>query len=365
MHLSASKTEVYYKCPFQYFCKYGIYAKPRKEAQVDPAISGSLIHKVFEIILDEFPKQKLIEASPEVLKKRISEIMDDYLEKKMGGAQSKSKRFMKQYNSISEQIFFALSKMVEEFKVSDFAPADFELPINYGAVIEPYELPLSDGGTLSVSGSVDRVDIMEKNGKKYLRVVDYKSGGKTFNLSDVVSGLSTQMLIYLFAIEKNGKEKYGDIIPSGVLYMPAKAAEADLDRYASEQDIIDKVLESNRMSGIIVDDIDIIKGMEHDVNGRFIPVTLTKSGAFDKRSKLIKAEDFVRLKRKIDMILKQMALNLHKGEIPVLPAKEDVCKYCDYSSVCGFEDGDSYREIAEGKDNEIIEILRNEEEENG
>ena len=118
--------------------------------------------------------------------------------------------------------------------------------------------------------------------------------------------------------------------------MPAKAAEADLDRYASEQDIIDKVLESNRMSGIIVDDIDIIKGMEHDVNGRFIPVTLTKSGAFSKRSKLIKAEDFVRLKRKIDMILKQMALNLHKGEIPVLPAKEDVCKYCDYSSVCGF-----------------------------
>ena len=206
---------------------------------------------------------------------------------------------------------------------------------------------------------------MEKNGKKYLRVVDYKSGGKTFNLSDVVSGLSTQMLIYLFAIEKNGKEKYGDIIPSGVLYMPAKAAEADLDRYASEQDITDKVLESNRMSGIIVDDIDIIKGMEHDVNGRFIPVTLTKSGAFGKRSKLIKAEDFVRLKRKIDMILKQMALNLHKGEIPVLPAKEDVCKYCDYSSVCGFEDGDSYREIAEGKDNEIIEILRNEEEENG
>lgn len=365
MHLSASKTEVYYKCPFQYFCKYGIYAKPRKEAQVDPAISGSLIHKVFEIILDEFPKQKLIEASPEVLKKRITEIMDDYLEEKMGGAQSKSKRFMKQYNSISEQIFFALSKMVEEFKVSDFAPADFELPISYGADIEPYELPLSDGGTLSVSGSVDRVDTMEKNGKKYLRVVDYKSGGKTFNLSDVVSGLSTQMLIYLFAIEKNGKEKYGDIIPSGVLYMPAKAAAADLDRYASEQDITDKVLESNRMSGIIVDDIDIIKGMEHDVNGWFIPVTLTKSGAFSKRSKLIKAEDFVRLKRKIDMILKQMALNLHKGEISVLPAKEDVCKYCDYSSVCGFEDGDSYREIAEGKDNEIIEILRNEEEENG
>ncbi len=365
MHLSASKTEVYYKCPFQYFCKYGIYAKPRKEAQVDPAISGSLIHKVFEEILQMYSKEELIEAPSETLKNSISEIMNDYLEEKMGGAQSKSKRFMKQYNSISEQIFFALSKIIEELKVSDFVPKSFELSINYGAEIEPYELALSDGGSLSVSGSVDRVDVMDKNGKKYLRVVDYKSGGKTFRLSDVVSGLSTQMLIYLFAIEKNGKEKFGDIIPSGVLYMPAKDASSDLDRYAGEQAIANKVLKSNRMDGIIVDDMDIITGMEHDVNGRFIPVTLTKSGSFDYRSKLIKAEDFIRLKRKIDMILKQMALNLHKGEIPVLPAKEDVCKYCDYSAVCGFEDGDSYREIADGKDKEIIESLRSEEEENG
>jgi len=365
MRLSASKTEVYYKCPFQYFCKHGIKAQPRKEADVDSAVSGSLIHETFEKILRRFSKEELIGMSPEELKKNISEIMSEYLEDKMGGEQSKSKRFIKQYNSIGEQIFFALTKIIEELKVSDFIPTDFELPINYGAKVTPYELSLSDGGTLSVSGSVDRVDIMDKNGKRYLRVVDYKSGGKKFRLSDVVSGLSTQMLIYLFTIEKNGKEKYGDIIPSGVLYMPAKNGEADLGRHAGEEEINKKILKSDGMDGIVVDDMDIICGMEHGINGYFIPVSLTKSGSFSAHSKLIKAEDFVRLNRKIDAILKQMALNLHKGEIPALPVDENTCKYCDYSSVCGFEDGDSYREILKADNGEVIEMLKNGEEENG
>lgn len=364
MRLSASKTEVYYKCPFQYFCKHGIKAQPRKEADVDPAISGSLIHETLEKILRRFSKDELIGMPPDDLRKNITEITQAYLEEKMGGEQSKSKRFIRQYNSIGEQIFFALTKIIEELKVCDFVPTDFELPINYGAEISPYKLPLADGGTLSVSGSVDRVDIMEKNGKKYLRVVDYKSGGKAFRLSDVVSGLSTQMLIYLFAIEKNGKEKYGDVIPSGVLYMPAKNGDADLGRHAKEEQVRKKVLKSNRMDGIVVDDMDILEGMEHGLNGYFIPVSLTANGISTK-SKLIKAEDFVRLNKKIDAVLKQMALNLHKGEIPAYPVDEKACEYCDYSSVCGFEDGDSYRKILCANDNEVIEMLKKEEEENG
>ena len=80
---------------------------------------------------------------------------------------------------------------------------------------------------------------MRKNGKTYLRVIDYKSGGKDFVLSDVLSGLNMQMLIYLFAIGENGEEKYGDVFPSGVLYMPAKKGSDALGRKATSEEVLE------------------------------------------------------------------------------------------------------------------------------
>lgn len=143
----------------------------------------------------------------------------------MGGKENKEKRFLYLYNRLSDSLFEVVKRITEELKVSDFTPTGFEVKIDEDGEIPPYAVPLPDGGFLKIRGSVDRVDTMRKNGKTYLRVIDYKSGGKDFVLSDVLSGLNMQMLIYLFAIGENGEEKYGDVFPSGVLYMPAKKAQ--------------------------------------------------------------------------------------------------------------------------------------------
>ena len=63
---------------------------------------------------------------------------------------------------------------------------------------------------------------MEKDGQRYARVVDYKSGSKEFKLSDVYYGLNLQMLIYLFSIWKNGTGNLENTLPGGVLYLQAR-----------------------------------------------------------------------------------------------------------------------------------------------
>lgn len=120
---------------------------------------------------------------------------------------------------------------------SSFEPADFELRIDKDGLVAPYALPLPDGGTLQIKGSIDRVDRMERDGKAYLRVVDYKSGGKEFLLSDVLNGLNMQMLIYLMCLWQNGAERYGEVIPAGILYMPVKSTPATLGRDATQAEI--------------------------------------------------------------------------------------------------------------------------------
>lgn len=77
-----------------------------------------------------------------------------------------------------------------------------------GRTWPPVELTV-DGVTISVTGFVDRVDGWVHDGRLYLRVVDYKTGKKSFDLTEVWNGLGLQMLLYLFALEARGPDYYG------------------------------------------------------------------------------------------------------------------------------------------------------------
>lgn len=357
MYFSASKAENYHKCPFQFFCRYGINAQPRKEAQIDPSLSGTIIHNVFEHMLSKYSKQELEAMSDESLKAEVDGILKKYLNEKMGGEQAKTQRFLKQYALIGERVLSILKRIIEEFKTCDFKPVDFELSIGRDGDIKPYMLTLDDGGTLKISGSVDRVDTMEKDGKKYLRVIDYKSNGKEFHLSDVFSGLSMQMLIYLFAIYANGKEKYGDFVPSGIFYMSAKPEKADLPRNATQEQIDKKRLYSkeNKLNGMVVDDITAIQGMEKDLQGLFIPAYVDKNG--ELKGNIIPLEKLFKLNEKIDEILKDTAMSLHGGIINAKPDSQKTCDYCDYKNICGFESGDDMLEIESMSFDEALEAI--------
>ncbi len=345
--LSASKAESYYKCPFSYFCKFGLHLNPLKKAELDVAQSGTVIHYCLEILLSEHDRDTLAQMSDSTLHAKIAEITARYTEEKMGGTEGKTARLSYLLDRLQVSVFDVVKRLIAEFSVSAFVPAAFELSVAPDGEIAPYRLPLPDGGSVRIIGSVDRVDTMQKDGKTYLRVVDYKSGGKTFNLSEVFSGLNMQMLIYLYAICANGAERFGKIVPAGVLYLPAKSIEDKLPRNANAQDILEAKLRNSRMQGVVLADTDAILGMDSAVSGNFVPVTAGKSGAFT--GKLLTAQEFSALKERVDGNLIRLGMLLHEGEIPVLPAvsgdKNMACTYCDYAAVCGYENGDATRQI--------------------
>lgn len=345
--LSASKTEAYYKCPFSYFCKFGLRLKPLKKAELDVAQSGTVIHYCLEMLLSENDRDTLAQMSDNTLREKIAEVTARYIQENMGGAEGKDARFSYLLERLQVSVFDVLKRLISEFSVSAFVPVAFELSVAPDGEIAPYRLPLPDGGSVRIIGSVDRVDTMQKDGKTYLRVIDYKSGGKAFNLSEVFSGLNMQMLIYLYAICENGTERFGEIVPAGVLYLPAKSIEDKLPRNAQSQDISEARLRNSRMHGVVLDNTDAILGMDSTVSGNFIPVTAGKNGAFT--GKLLTAQEFSALKEKVDGNLTDLGTLLHGGVIPVLPAHSGnqnmACTYCDYAAVCGYENGDATRQI--------------------
>ena len=130
MYVSASRVETYYKCPFEYFCKFGLNAKPRKTAELDPAQSGTVIHFVLEHVLSLYPKPQLIKLSDNDIKRIVKNLLSEYLNETMGGKENKEKRFLYLYNRLSDSLFEVVKRITEELKVSDFTHTGFEVKID-------------------------------------------------------------------------------------------------------------------------------------------------------------------------------------------------------------------------------------------
>ena len=224
-------------------------------------------------------------------------------------------------------------RLQAEFSQSDFVPVEFEAEFDKKGDIKPYIFTTEDGTTIRMDGKVDRVDLLEKDDKRYLRVVDYKSGAKDFKLDDLNYGLNMQMLIYLFALCDENAGKYAGAHPVGFLYMPV------VDSY--DYDTSDEALEKERlkkykMKGLLLDNEDVIRAMEKGGQGTFIPVRFKKDGSMSTKS-VVGAEDFFEIKNTIQKNLSSMVLKLQNGKIAPMPTEAKgytVCKYCRYATVC-------------------------------
>ncbi len=366
MYMSATRVETYFKCPFEYFCKYGIQASAPRSAELDPMQRGTVIHYILEMLIKTNGSEALCKMTDEEIDEKVMALLDLYFRTNMSADQEHSERFNYLYMNLGKTVCSVAKRLVREFAVSEFVPVDFELKIDNDSEVKPFVVDLTQGGSIKLKGSVDRVDMMDLDGKKFVRVVDYKSGGKNFQLSDVFYGLNMQMLIYLFSIWKNGTGKYENITPAGVLYMPVKATNTNLGRDASDEQVLTQQMLDCRMNGMVLDDSRVIIGMDSEKSGMFIPVKYDEEKCTFSGS-LIGIKEMNLLSQKVEDILRKMGDCLHNGEIPARPvfslnsnsAYKDACQYCDYKSVCGFESGDMSEEIVSYPDSQCFDKLNN------
>jgi ATP-dependent helicase/nuclease subunit B len=116
------------------------------------------------------------------------------------------------------------------------------------------------------------------------------------------------------------------------------------------------------MSGLLLEDEEVLRGMEADVAGLFIPAKMKKDGTLDGRSSLASLARMGKLAEAVKGQIIAMGEALHSGQIDARPMEDasyPACTYCDYRAVCGFEEGDPIREIAKLDREEVLRMLEN------
>lgn len=346
LELSASRFEDYRKCPFMYFCKTGLKLEPLRKVEFDAMNRGNIMHLCLQKILENNPREKFLTLTAKGFREQISTITEEYVRTKMNNGFAKSKDFDFFIEIMKDTLVIVLCHMQEEMSISRFEPVDFELPVGVNLYKagssdnSPIILTAEDGSSLNFTGTVDRVDIYTSpEGKKYIRIIDYKSGRKDYIREQLELGINLQMFLYLFALTEEGG-KYSDCSPAGVLYFPVVYPKYSKQRIDDDNSRNEAIQSAMKMKGEVVYDTDAIAAMDPSVSGKYVPVKMKKDGGFYSNAQPIKPETLQKIKQLYTELMTDMCSELYNGNIPAEPLENKrlscnrPCNFCDYRTLC-------------------------------
>ena len=331
---SASKFDAYSKCPFNYFCKYALGVKSVEPVSFSSMQSGTLVHYVLQRFVEEI-KDKIDGFSADKTDELIERLVNEYLDSFRGYREAETPHLKIMVYQMTMTLKYLGARLLSEFKQSDFKPEKCELTIGDDGDIPPLELEIDGETSLELTGAVDRLDRYSS----YVRVIDYKSGGRKFRIPDILVGQNMQMLIYLYAVCSD--EKYGGE-PGGIFYM--KASMPDEDKPAGR-----------RMNGFMPETQELITAMDKSGCGEYIPQSSPKS-----RKTGATQEDFRDIFEFVELKLKQAGRDIAAGRFcanPVDGLDKDACEYCEFSSICRIEN-EKPKKAESRKASEVISEIK-------
>lgn len=332
--LSASRIDRYAACRFSFFLAYGLKARARRRAELDPSVFGTLVHEVLEKTVCRIMELGgFRQVSEEQLLSIAMEEIDTYARENFP---EQAQRAGYLFRRSRDEILEIVRDLGQELQQSLFEPASCELDFAAGGTLPPIEIR-GELASCRISGFVDRVDLYEKDGRCYVRVVDYKTGRKDFDYTDILNGAGLQMLIYLFALRQYGGEYYGkeSMEPAGVLYMPARRDYLLTSSMPEDEEAAHGHAEARRRKGLILSDEAVLAAMEADPeHPQFMPYKQTKNGP---SGDLATESQMVLLERHVLRTLANMTDSIASGDVtpdPTVRGMYSPCRYCDYASAC-------------------------------
>ncbi|MBR6808416.1 MAG: PD-(D/E)XK nuclease family protein [Clostridia bacterium] len=348
MKLSNSKIEKFVKCPMSYYCSNVLKLSEDRRAEVAANDVGTFVHAVLEELLKNISMLDGTYPDRDEIRKLCEELTDSYLGRI--SADTKDGRIAYLFRRLKKQVTVFAEAIIKELSQSKFETYATELPIGFQedgkAPPESISFPLKGGGSVSLRGYIDRLDVFKKDGKAYIRVIDYKTGSKTFSYDNVRLGLDVQLLIYLFSAWKAKNTPFLDgvmgsdadeILPAGALYFNTRPGDAVSGVPLTAEEAYENVLSSLGRSGIVTDDLEVLDAMDSGITGKYVPVSLKVNGELKKSASVATLERFGEIYTELEGTLKRIGAEMKSGCAAARPLEvhgKRPCDFCKMRSVC-------------------------------
>lgn len=366
---SVSRLEKYAECPFSYFVQYGLKAKNRKIYEFTPPDLGSFVHDILDLFTNRVKKEGILwsELNNERCKEIVSNLIDIRLSEQTNSILNSSKRFKYLSQRFKRVISKSVTVMAEQIGKGEFEVFKTEFDFGNYKTGEAVMLNLQDDEKVYLQGRIDRIDTLDLDGQTYIRIIDYKTGAKKFDLNELYYGLQMQLLVYLDAIIKNSKyilEK--QVVPGAVLYFKVDDPIIKSKKEMITEEVETEVLEELKLKGLVLKDAKVVKAMDRDIEGYslVIPAAFKKDGDFKSTSDVVTEEEFTLLREYVNRKMISLCEDMLCGDIKIEPTKQanrSYCEYCDFSSICQFDTSikdNKYKIVGKKSRTEIWDNIR-------
>lgn len=373
---NVSRIEKYAQCPFSYYVQYGLKAKDRKVYEFSAPDLGSFMHNILDDFTNKIRNEKI--SWSELNKERCKVIVNELVDKKLESDTNSILNSTKKYKYFADRFKRTITKSVmvisEQMRKGSFEIFRNEFEFGGFKDGEPIKIDLPSKETVYLVGRVDRIDTLDLDGNTYIKIVDYKSGAKKFNLTEVYYGLQIQLLVYLDALIKNSKYILkNQAVPGAILYFRIDDPIIKSKKQLSEEEIKENILKELKMSGLLLKNIDVVKAMDNDMEtySLIIPASIKKDGDFSSNSSVATEEQFNILRKYVNDKMAELCEEMLSGDIKITPCKNNntpYCNYCDYSSVCQFDtsiENNKYKIILKKNNNDAWKLIKDEVEKGG
>lgn len=347
LHNSVSRLEKYAACAYAHFLQYGLALKERGEYSFEDVDMGNVFHGVLELFAAkleahgytwfDFPREAAI--------KLVEEAIEDYTVRygeTILYSTARNRHLLKRISRIMNRTVLTLQT---QLKKGAFVPEQFEMSFSVLEDLDSLNIALSEQEKMRLRGRIDRVDTCEAGDKVYVKVIDYKSGSRKFDLAALYYGLQLQLVVYMNAALETEQKKHPDktIVPAAMLYYHVSDPMVEDGENLTPEQVNEKVLQELKMTGLVNENEEAVRLLDSEFTDKsdILPLERKKDGTFSAYSSVIKEEDMRIVSNYVNHKIKELGRGILDGTIAVNPYEQNgskACTYCSYKSVCGYDE---------------------------
>ena len=343
---SVSRLETYAACACRHFLQYGLSLQEREEFGFEVSDMGNVYHAVLENFAGKLAESGRTwwDFDENFATQAIKEAVEGYAATYGETVLYSSARNEYAITRMSRILTRTVLTLQQHLKQGSFQPDDYELSFRFAEDLDSIHVDLSEEEKMHLQGRIDRIDVSEDAEHVYVKVIDYKSGNKKFDLAALYYGLQLQLVVYMNAAMELESRKHPDkeIVPAALLYYHIDDPTIETPVELTQEQINEEILTKLRMNGVVNSDPAVVERLDRFLQdkSKVIPVEKKKDGSFSARSGILSREELHVVSAYVDTKIRQIGREILDGKIAANPyekGNEEACTYCTYKKVCGFD----------------------------